>query len=52
MKRVTLGDFTNAKIQLHPTSNDGLNDAQYTTTLTQDTHSDNVLVGYNLEGQK
>ena len=37
----TLGDFSNAKVQLHPTSNNGTNDAQYYDTETGYSFSDN-----------
>ena len=37
----TLGDFPNAKIQLHPTSNNGTNDTQYYDTDTGYSYGDN-----------
>ena len=37
----TLGDFSNARIQLHPTSNNGTNDAQFYNSETGYSYSDN-----------
>ena len=37
----TLGDFSNARVQLHPTSNNGTNDAQFYNTDTGYSFSDN-----------
>ena len=37
----TLGDFSNARVQLHPTSNNGTNDAQFYNSETGYSYSDN-----------
>ena len=37
----TIGDFTNARVQLHPTSFNGSNDAQFYDTETSYSYSDN-----------
>lgn len=37
----TLGDFSNARVQLHPTSNDGTNDTQFYDSDTGYSYSDN-----------
>ena len=37
----TIGDFTNARVQLHPTSFNGTNDAQFYDTETSYSYSDN-----------
>ena len=37
----TVGDFSNARVQLHPTSNNGTNDAQFYNSETGYSYSDN-----------